>query len=362
MLTWLEIDTQALTHNLAAVKLAAPKSEVMAIVKSNAYGHGLVEAARHLSKQGVQWFGVTTIEEALALKEAEVDGSVLVLGWVEPKMLKYAVENDIRLTMYTDELLPHLEIAARKIGKKPKVHLKVETGLNRLGLEPDEALALVKKLPWTITLEAVFTHFASSDSDGGYTKKQLAQFEQFVRGLGPIAPNILRHVANSGAIFNHKESHLDMVRPGIALFGFLPLSDHRELRPALTWKAKIISVKAVKAGSRVGYGLTHKLKNDGKLAVVSVGYVEGYDRGLSNTGEMLLNGVRCPVVGRVAMSMTMIDVSKVPSEALFLGQEAVVVGRSGQEEITALDLAKKIDTNVHEVLTRLPAELPRRYG
>lgn len=361
MLTWLEIDLSAITRNLAAIKLAAPKSQIMAVVKSNGYGHGLVEVARHLSKQGVGWFAVTTLADALTLKEAEIDGNILVLGYVEPAKLKYAVENDIRLTMYTIELLPHLEIAARKIGKKPKVHLKVETGLNRLGLETGEALALVKKLSWTITLEAVFTHFASSDGDRGYTARQLEHFERFVRSLGAAAPNVLRHAANSAAIFNLPESHLDMVRPGIALYGFLPTSAHRELKPALSWKAQIISVKKVKNGSKIGYGGTVKMLGDSKIAVVSAGYAEGYDRGLSNNGEMLVAGVRCPVVGRVAMSMTIVDVSRVPSEELFLGQEVVVVGKSGQEEITVLDLAQKIDTNVHEILTRLPADLPRRY-
>lgn len=367
MLNWLEIDLSAIRDNLRVIREKISDSSIMAIIKSNAYGHGLVEVAKYLSQEGIEWFGVTTFEEAMALHEAGIDGKILILSYVEPKNLQAAVNNDLRLTVYDKLQISYLEVVAKKTGKKPKVHLKIETGLNRLGFDIEQATRIVKSLPWVITLEGVFTHFASSDEDDGYTKMQLERFERFTRSLGANAPKVIRHAANSGAIFNHPEAAFDMVRPGISLFGYLATQAVSELKPALTWKAKIISVKNVAKGSTVGYGRTHKMARDGKVAVVSVGYGEGYDRGLSNKGQMLVSGlpaqagVSCPVVGRIAMSMTMLDVTSVPAEELEIGKEVTVIGKSGKEEVTALDLAKLIDTNVHEIFTRIPAQVPRIY-
>lgn len=369
MLSWLEIDLSAIRANLVVIRdRIGPKgapfggdSQVMAIIKSNAYGHGLVEVAQFLTKNGVEAFGVTNIEEAAALRESGIDGKILVLSYVEPKDLEKAVNNDISLTVYDRQQVPYLEIVAKKTGKKPKIHLKIETGLNRLGLSPDEATKVAKSLPWVITLEGVMTHLAASDEDAQYTKSQLKQFDQFMQSLGANSPKVIRHAANSGAIFYHLQSVVDMVRPGIALFGYLATKTQEGLKPALTWKAKIISIKDVKKGESVGYGRIHKMSADGKIAVVSVGYAEGYDRGLSNKGHMLVAGVRCPVIGRVAMSMTMLDVSAVPADELEIGKEVTVIGKSGKEEITALELAKLIDTNVHEIFTRIPAQVPRVY-
>lgn len=369
MLSWLEIDLGAIRDNLRVIRDRISDSQIMAIIKSNAYGHGLVPVAEFLQSQKIGWFGVTSFEEAIELQEAGlpaqagIDANILILSYVEPKNLEKAVNNDFRLTVYDRQQISYLEVVAKNTGKKPKIHLKIETGLNRLGLSIEEATKIIKNLPWVITLEGVMTHLAASDEDNGYTKSQLKQFDQFMQSLGAGAPKVIRHAANSGAIFNPdvKVGALDMVRPGIALFGYLATSAQKDLKPALTWKARIISIKNVKKGETVGYGRIHKMARDGKVAVVSVGYAEGYDRGLSNKAHMLVSGVKCPVIGRVAMSMTIIDVSAVSAEELEIGKEVVVIGKSGKEEVTALELAKLIDTNVHEIFTRIPAQVQRIY-
>ncbi|MFY9484199.1 MAG: alanine racemase [Patescibacteria group bacterium] len=358
MTTWLEINLKALAHNLEIISRKAPKSGVMAIVKANAYGHGMIEVARFLQEQGVGWFGVTSFNEAATLRDSGIVGNILILTHTEPENLPEAIRSEFRLTLYDPAHVKLFADAAKKVGKAAFVHLKIETGLNRLGMAPKQAAQILADLPSELLLEGVFTHFASSDSDFPYTKKQLDEYRSLTNTLGK---NVLKHAANSGAIFNIPESHLDLVRPGIALYGYFADASSGELEPVLSWKAKIISVKQVAKGQLVGYGSTYKTKRDSTVAVVGAGYAEGYSRNLSNKGAILVEGVRCPVLGRVAMSMTIIDATDL-TKKLTVGDEVILIGGSGNQAITALDLAKLLDTNTHEVLTRIPVELPRVYN
>ena len=373
--TWLEVDLAALAGNVRALQARlADGARLGAVVKSNAYGHGVRLVAPAVLRAGAEVLAVGNLAEGLELRElVGPEVPVLVVGHVPPEGFPAAVGAGLELTVYDPDAVPALAAAARETGRPARVHLKVETGTNRQGLREEDLLLLARRIAAAegVEIAGVGTHFADIEdtTDHSFAREQLARFRQAVARLEAegIRPGS-RHTACSAAVLLFPETHLDLVRAGISLYGLWPSRetlvsarerglDEIELRPALAWKARIAQVKDVPAGEYVGYGRTYRATRPMRLAVLPVGYYEGYPRALSGRAHVLVRGRRAPVVGRVCMNMTMVDVTDVPGAAA--GDEVVLLGRSGGEELRAEDLAAWAGTIHYEIVSRILPALPR---
>lgn len=378
MKTWVEVSKKALLENIKQFKKLVGKDCIFAgIVKSNAYGHGLVEVAEALDspnksgndKRGARnddvWFGVDSIDEAIILRKNGVKAPILVLGYTLNDRLEDAVKNNLRLIVYNKETVKNLGKITEKLNKKIKIHIKTETGTSRQGVGEGDILSfvnLVKKYH-KIEIEGISTHFANIEdtTDHSYAEKQLEKFNAVVRFLENNDINIpIKHTASSAATVLFPETHFDMVRVGISLYGLwssketlLSALGRRKINliPALTWKTKVAQVKKIEKGTPVSYGLTEKVKRDSIIVVLPIGYYDGYDRKLSSIGEVLIRGKRCRVLGRICMNMCVVDVTDVKN--VEIEDEVVLLGRDGDEIITAEELASKIGTINYEVVTRI---------
>jgi alanine racemase len=358
----------AFAANLRAVKdLVGPRVKVMAVVKADAYGHGAVRLAQVAAANGAEQLAVATLDEAVTLREAGLKLPILVLGTSIPgDGVEEAVERGIAQALCTVELAEALSRAAARRGKAALAHLKVDTGMSRIGVRPHEAVPFMERvgrLPG-LRLEGIFSHFAAADEpDNVYTELQFRRFQDTLAALakaGYTFPH--RHIANSAAILDHPEMHLDMVRPGCILFGSWPSEKTQRkisLKPTLALKTRIVFLKRVSAGTPVSYGLTYKAPAERLLATLPVGYADGYRRGLSNKASVLVRGVRAPIVGRVCMDQCVVDVTAVPGVAL--GDEVVLIGRQGEEEITAQELADLLGTLDLELFCGIAPRVPRVY-
>lgn len=371
---WCEVDAARLRGNLAELKrITRSGTHLAPVVKANAYGHGTLIAARAFVAAGADWLCVDSLDEAVVLRAAGIDVPVLVLGHVPVADAAEVVRLGVRLVVYNPESAEALSAAASAAGRTVPVHVKIETGNNRQGLLPDDALAFaarIARLPG-LALEGASTHFADIEdtTDHDYARRQLAIFRAAVaalRAAGHALP--LAHCANSAATILWPEHHFDLVRAGIAAYGMWPsketfisaLTTHRDqvaLRPALTWKTRIAQVKSVARGETVGYGRTFQVTHASRLAVLPVGYYDGYDRQLSNLAYVLVRGHRAQVRGRICMNMTMIDVTDVPDVAL--DDEVVLLGEDGTERLTAEQLGDWMGTINYEVTTRIADHVPR---
>lgn len=372
--SWCEVDTAQLAANVRELRrITRPDALLAPVVKADAYGHGLLLAARAFVAGGADWLCVDSLEEAAALRRAGFGLPLLVLGWVPPDALPEAVALDVRLVVYAAEALDRLSAAAIAAGRTIRVHLKLETGNNRQGLLPVEAAALADhaaRLPG-IVLEGASTHFADIEdtTDHTFAARQLARFREVSGALRDAGHDLpLVHCANSAATILWPETHFSLARVGIAAYGMWPstatfitaLTAHRQnvdLRPALTWKTRIAQLKTAAPGETVGYGRTFQVTHETRLAVLPVGYYDGYDRGLSNAAWTLVRGHRAPVRGRVCMNMTMIDVTDVPD--VREGDEVVLLGPQGSERVRAEQLAEWAGTINYEVTTRIAGHIPR---
>lgn len=368
--TWVEVDQFAITHNVQQFKgVIGSKVKLLIAVKSNAYGHGLVEVSKITLAAGADWLGVDSLDEALELRQAGVKAPILIIGYILRSRLSEAIEGGFRLTVYNQETIEELGKITDSEKSKVNVHIKIETGTSRQGIMPEDALAfikLIKKYP-RLNIEGISTHFANIEdtTDYSYAQKQLKIFRGVVSSLEKEGVNIpLKHTANSAATMLFPETHFAMVRVGISLYGFWPSPETRQvvkkeedalkdfsLQTAFTWKTVVAQVKSIKAGTAVGYGCTERVKRDSQIAVLPIGYWDGYDRKLSSVGEVLIKGQRCKVLGRVFMNMIVVDVTG--CLGVKVEDEVVLLGRQGQEEITADTLADKIGTINYEVVTRI---------
>jgi alanine racemase len=360
---WAEIDLDALTSNLRRVReLAGPAKGVMAIVKANAYGHGAVPIAWHLAAQGVTALGVGDSEEAMELRRAGISIPILVLGTIIPGELADVVDHDIAVTVHSSERVRRLGREARRAGRPVSVHLKVDTGMGRLGCAPGIALEIAQLIRATefLRFDGLCTHFASA-TDANMTGVQVRRFEEVSRAIVaagiPLPP---RHAAASAAILGQVAPQLDLVRPGVMLYGLSPAPPLQQLlRPVLTLKTQVIFLKDFEAGAPVGYEGTHVTKRRTRVATLPVGYNDGYPWRLSNCGEVLVRGHRAPVVGRISMDYLMVDVGRIPGVSV--GDEAVLVGASGDERVTVRELADRAGTIPYEILTRLGKRVVRTF-
>jgi alanine racemase len=357
--TWAEVDLDAIRHNAGILKPAG--AELMAVVKADGYGHGDVEVARAAIDAGATWCGVALVEEGLGLRTAGIEVPILVLSELPAGSEAVAVAHRLTPTLFTDDGLRRLADATRG---GVAVHVKIDTGMHRVGVwPPEDTPAFAARIEAAgLEVEGLFTHFARSEDDERTTKEQLAWFletVEAVRAEGP-APRIL-HAANTGATIRHPEAHLDLVRPGIGLYGIEPapgVGAGLGLRPALRWRSQVALAKRLPAGEAVSYGHHHRLERDAWIATVPVGYADGYPRQLTNRGEVLIRGRRCPVAGTVTMDQLMIDCGDLEVER---GDEVVLIGAQEGDSIGADELGRRFGTIGYEIVSRIGDRVPRRY-
>lgn len=363
---WAEIDLDCIKHNVGELRQAASSAQVMAVVKADGYGHGAVPVAQAALEAGATWLGVATLEEGVDLRKAGLTAPVLILGYIPPAQADTVVLYDLRPTVFHLNFAQALAQWGRALMRRVPVHIKVDTGMSRVGVQPAEAVAFlqaVANLP-QLEVEGVFTHLAAADDpDHPLTAEQLQRFGGVLSALGDagIMPK-LRHACNSAGILLHPAGHYDLVRAGIALYGLPPdptLTLSADLRPALTWKCRVAMIKAIEPGRSVSYGATYRAARAERIASLPVGYADGYFRLLSGRGEVLIGGHRCPVVGRVCMDQTMV---RVPDDAeVSVGDEAVLIGEQGGERISASDLAGLAGTINYEIVCAISKRVPRLY-
>ncbi|HIC95808.1 TPA: alanine racemase, partial [Candidatus Bipolaricaulota bacterium] len=347
-------------------RLVGEKTELMAVVKANAYGHGAVPVARTVLRSGASRLAVNRVIEGVQLRQAGIAAPILVLGYACPGEAEAIVQHDLTPTVNTQELALALSKASVARGKETPVHVKVDTGLGRFGLLPEEVVAFVKGLLRlaALRLEGIWTHFATADeADKGYTHRQFETYRQVVERLeGEGIHFPLHHVANSAATLDLPETHLDMVRCGITLYGLYPSTEVSRpiaLRPAMSLKSRVARIRTLPAGSSISYGRTYTTRRPTPIALIPLGYGDGFHRLLSNRGAVLIGGKRASIVGRVCMDQFMVDVSGI--EGVQEDDEVVVIGRQGGEEISAEEVAAWAETINYEVVTAITARVPRVY-
>lgn len=374
LLNWVEIDATALRHNLQGFRRTlCPEVALGAVVKSNAYGHGMLETARIASAGGADWFCVNNLDEALELRRAGHEEKILVMGYVPQDGLPDVVRHGLRPVVYNLETVERLDALGREAGKRVPLHLKIETGTYRQGILERDVPAFAARIRDAagVTLEGISTHFANIEDTTNhvFAERQFEVFERVTRAFGAAgcAPS-MRHSACSAAALLFDRTHLDLARLGIAMYGIWPSKETYlsciergkttiDLRPVLTWKTRVAQVKEIEEGVLVGYGCTWKASRPSRLAVLPVGYAEGYDRGLSGVAHVLVRGRRAPIRGRICMNICLADVTDIPGVGL--EDEVVLLGAQENETVSAEQLALWAGTISYEIVARIHPGLPR---
>ena len=361
--TYIQVDLNAIAKNTALLRAAiAPAPHMMAVVKANAYGHGLVPVAQTALKNGADWLGVAIPEEGETLRQAGVEAPILVLGAVNERGAEASVRCRLTQTVFDRERVRLLQSAAERLDMTVDVHVKCDTGMGRIGVRTrEELLSVLDEIAACprVRLTGAFTHFADADGESDeYSQRQLQRFEAF-RALLP--PDILFHAAASAAGIKYPQARYQMVRQGISLYGCAPVKGAPLVRPALSWHTEIAYIKTVPAGECISYGCTFQTERETRVATIPVGYGDGYHRALSGKAFLLIGGHRCPVIGRVCMDQIMADVTDVPEKDCFLGAPVVLLGRQGSEEISADELASWAGTISYEMLLAATARVPITY-
>ncbi|MCP3944277.1 MAG: alanine racemase [Desulfobacteraceae bacterium] len=377
--TRIEIDLEALAHNVRALKSLLPQeTKLMAVVKADAYGHGAVQTAKTALDNGADSLAVGRITEVVELQQAGLCAPILLLGDVLAEQIPYLAAHDIRITLTCLETAKTITDIAAKQKNPIKVHIKVDTGMGRLGVLHDQLITPKPHTAWKsleeiqaihklkgLTIEGIYTHLANADADDkAHPQAQLTRFKLLLKKLKEqkLTPAIC-HAANSAAIIDMPDSHLKMVRPGIAMYGLWPSAKTNRnkisLKPIMSIHSKIIHLKDVPKGFKISYGSTHITQNPTRIATIPIGYADGYSRQLSNQGQMLVRGIKAPIIGRICMDFTMIDVGHIPD--CCLGDEVVIMGTQNNEQISANDIARTIGTINYEVTASLTKRMPIRY-
>lgn len=368
-LTWVEISKESLQNNIRQFrKIVGSEVLLCPCIKSNAYGHGLTLCAKTFLEAGANWLAVNSLYEAKELRSVRINAPIYILGYVALDDLQEAVNLECRMVVYNRETIGKLG----KINKAVKIHIKIETGNNRQGVMLKDLVKFVEFIRnfKNIEIEGLTSHFANIEdtTDHSYAELQLARFNEAAKKLESIGVNVLiKHCANSAAAILFPKTHFQMVRIGIASYGMWPSNetylaylkeagDGFNLQPALTWKARIAQIKTVAAGEFIGYGCTYKTGHETRLAIIPVGYYDGYDRGISG-GHVLIHGKRAPIRGRICMNIIMVEVTDIPE--VKLEDEVVLIGKSGNEEISAEQFAGWAATINYEVTTRINEIIPR---
>ena len=360
--TTVEVDLEAISHN---VQMLNPRSaELMAVVKADGYGHGAPGVSRAALAAGATWLGVALVEEGIALRDEGIDAPILVLSEFPPGSEKDALAAGLTPTVYTEMGLEAVAEAARALDRSVGVHVKIDTGMHRVGIHPpEEALPFILRvLDEGCELEGVWTHFARAEEDEETTRRQLDRFVEIVEDLEHegIRPRY-RHAANSAATILYPETHLDLVRVGIAMYGLEPgpgLRERANLHPALSWRSAVSAVRRLPAGEGVSYGHRYRTERASSLATVPVGYADGYRRAFSSRADVLIRGRRRRVAGNVTMDQILVDCG---DDQVDPGDEVVLLGRQGEEQITAEELAQMADTLNYEIVCGISTRIPRGH-
>jgi alanine racemase len=368
--TWAEVDLDALAWNYRAVRERVGAGvKVMGVVKADAYGHGAPECARRLAAEGAEWFGVATPEEAFELRRAGVTQNILSFGGFWEGQTEECLSMRVTPVVYRVDMAGALDSAARAAGVVANVHVKIDTGMGRLGVRYDEAAEFAERLRAfaNVRVDGLMTHFAAADepSRDCFTAEQLTHFREAVAAFreGGLRPTY-EHASNSAATFAHPEARGNMVRPGGVLYGLWrdvlpPLADAPSLRPVMSVRSRVILLKRVHAGETLGYGCTYEAAREMIVATVPVGYADGYMRALSNRGRVAVKDKLAPVVGRVSMDLTIVDVTDV--EGVEVGERVTLLGVDGALSIPAEDIARTVGTISYEVTCGVSSRVPRRY-
>ena len=372
---WVEVDLRAIeqnTHRL--VERVGHQVELLAMVKANGYGHGAVQVSRAAVRGGATWLGVVSVGEGIELRRAGIDARILVLGTTLPDGARAGVESDLTLTVFTMDGVRAIQEAAGILDRGARVHLKIDTGMARLGVKPEQALEFARAIAEMdhVELDGAFTHFAMADTpdahgvkDWGieYTHKQLALFHDILDTFEREGIRVrYRHSANSPTILTLPEANFNLVRAGILIYGLHPSAEvprPPDFIPALAFKTRVATVREVPAGTYVGYGAAFCTERPARLAVIMVGYADGFRRNLTKYGQVLVRGQRAKIAGRIAMDQAFVDVTDI--EGVQAGDEVVLIGKQGAEEMTAEEVAKNLGTNNYETITTISARLERRY-
>ena len=361
--TWAEIDLKNLEHNLSQIKgRVTPGTKILVTVKADAYGHGLIPVAKRLSARGVDFFGVASIDEGIKLREAGIGSPVLILGLILKSDMAPLFKYNFSTTVCEEELPKALNNMARKLGKRINVQVKVDTGMGRIGVQHYDAYNLVAKISKLkhINIEGVFTHFAFADLNKEFTFYQIDLFDRLIKRLNKNGVNIpLVHAANSMGLLDYKNSHFNMVRPGLIIYGLYPKGNLKiKLKPVLSLKTRIVFIKNVSRGIGISYGHDYVTQKATRIATLPIGYGDGYPRNLSNKAEVLIGGKRFRMCGKICMDQIMIDLKGAESK---VGDEVVLIGVQGKEKITAEELALKSGTIPYEIVCGLGSRIPRVY-
>lgn len=360
-LRWAEIDVAALARNAEVIATLVRPATVMAMVKANGYGHGITIAARAALDGGASWLGVYTPQEALGLRAAGFEAPILVVGWSPPATLDDLATSGVDVSVVDAEGIR--AVAAAAGGRRLRVHLKIDTGLHRLGALPETLEGLVDAMGDAgkrVEVAGIFTHFADAGEDPGFTIAQHGRFLEAVEALRPFAPDALLHTSGSAAILAHPAMHHDLVRAGIAFYGYPPVPGPASLRPAMNVFCRVAQVRTVPQGESVGYGRTWRAETARRIATATIGYGQGLPRALSNRGHLGIGGRRCPIVGIVSMDQIGVDVSDVDGVAA--GDTAMFIGERDGIRIGADEVGGLTGTLPHEILCGVSEGIPRHPG
>ncbi|MGM0441044.1 MAG: alanine racemase [Elusimicrobiota bacterium] len=360
--TFAEVDLQAVKNNFQMVK-DITGTKIMPVIKADAYGHGAVKVGKVLEQAGADILGVATIEEGIELRENSIEMPILILGSIYPfKNYREVFKYNLTPIVASEKSAENLAKVAREKNKEIGFHLKVDTGMGRIGVSPPAAVNLWDKLLENSRLipQGIFTHLAKADEDPGFTKKQIRKFRHILNELDELPPFV--HAANTAGIMNFDESLFNLVRPGLFIYGLYPDNVSRKkysLDPVMRWNSSIIYLKEVSKGTPVSYGGTWVAPRKSKVATLCVGYADGYPRLLSNKSEVIIAGKRAPVIGRVCMDMIMVDVTGI--EGVEIGDRAILLGKAEEDSITAEELAAQAQTINYEITTGISDRVPREY-
>ncbi len=363
--TKVTISLKAIKNNIEHIRKKIGKDiQILVCVKTDAYGHGIEEVSKAIHKE-VDYLAVASVGEGILLRNIGIKLPILVLNCILKEEVENIVKYNITQTLCSLEIAYALNKASSKRNKIAKVHIDIDTGMGRIGIRPPDVMDFIKKVKKlnNINMEGIYTHFPSADDDERYTHNQLKSFEELIGKLEAIGINIpLKHTANSAAIMNFPKTHFNMVRPGLMIYGYYPSPSVKKtikLEPALSFTTRIVSLRELPKGATISYGRTHTISRPSMIATLPTGYGDGYSRALSNKGEAIVRGKRAPVVGRICMDQTMIDVTHVPK--VKIGDEVILIGNRGDEKITVEELASLAGTIPYEITCMIGKKSKREY-
>ncbi len=362
---WAEIYLDRLSNNYKTIQKKVEKARIMAAIKADAYGHGAIEVAKTLEAEGIYMFGVASVEEGIELRQAGLTSKILILSPILYSQIDAIIEHNLIPTISELGFFEVLDKKLRALGKPMFVHIEVDTGMTRTGISYDHARESIRKMNTSplIKIEGIFSHFPLADSNGSFSKKQIREFNALIKNLKrlEINPSFI-HLANSSGIFKHSDSHFNLVRPGIALYGLTSSPEthySNDFLPVMALKSRVVNIRDAEVNTPVSYGHTFVTKRRSRIATISVGYGDGYPRVLSNNGEVLVKGKRAPIVGTICMDLIMIDVTDI--KGVKIGDIVTLIGEDGNEAITAEECANKANTIVYEITSGIGPRVARVF-